>query len=274
MDAQTTVTVRCIACGKLGEVRPSCGCGANFEYISPGELAAKALKADSSKSNRAIAGDLGVDESTVRKARKATAGNPAVGKRTGKDGKTRRMPRKPPAPPRGAEAVIALADQGLSTKDIAAQTGVSERQARRAIEEEQLIRKGQADPVIDPATLPKTAREKLAIALRQQQRQERAEFERRVAAEYSARVQKTFPELEKMEREAREEKRLYERLRRETKTPMTMAEYTLVCSLLHPDSRESASREKLMRAFQMFEPKVFALTGEVKKNAQSTDRNR
>src|SRR5262252_5455019 len=59
--------------------------------------------------------------STVDKSKPAkTASNPkGAGRPKGS--------RKPPAPPRGADAVVALADQGLSTKDIAAETGVSER---------------------------------------------------------------------------------------------------------------------------------------------------
>lgn len=81
----------CSGCGAyaLG----ACSCG--VEYIpAAGQRAAKAVKADpqNRKSNRAIAADIGVDEGTIRKARKSTAENSAVEKRTGKDGRTRRMP--------------------------------------------------------------------------------------------------------------------------------------------------------------------------------------
>ena len=85
MDAQTTVTVRCTACGKLGEVKPSCGCGAAFEYISPGELAAKAIVDNPGMSDRALADKLGIGAETVRRARKSTAPNEAVEPRVGKE---------------------------------------------------------------------------------------------------------------------------------------------------------------------------------------------
>jgi hypothetical protein len=70
------------------------------------ELIVKLLEADPEKSNRAIAAWIGVDESTVRDARKksgagnpapdSTAGNPAVEKRVGRDGKARKLPKRKP----------------------------------------------------------------------------------------------------------------------------------------------------------------------------------
>jgi hypothetical protein len=119
-----------------------------------------------------------------------------------------------------------------------------------------------ADPVIDPKTLPKTAQEKLAIALRQQQRQERAEFEKRVAAEYTARVRQGFPELEKMEREARDGKRLYERLLRESKKLGTLSDWNNLVMCLHPDTRRGVSDERLDRALAWVQARKFAITGE------------
>lgn len=266
MDAQTTVTVRCIACGKLGEVRPSCGCGATFEYISPGELAAKAVEENPNLSDREIANKLGVGKDTVRRAR-TTGANAPVEPRTGKDGKTRQMPRKrgrPPKPPGVKQAQRSIDLLPEVWEQVKARATAGNMTVAEFIGQLLTVT---VDPTIDPTTLSRTGQDKLAAAIRQHRKILEREFEQRVAAEYTARVKRYFPELEKMEREARDTQRTYERLRRETKTPMTMAEYTLVCSCLHPDSRGSVSEERLMRAFQMFEPKVFALTGERKKNA-------
>jgi hypothetical protein len=82
------VRLTCSKCGAGGEA--SCDCG--VPYVPAGDRAAAAIAANPTKSNRAIADDLGVSEPTVRRARNATASHDAVGKRTGKDGKARKMP--------------------------------------------------------------------------------------------------------------------------------------------------------------------------------------
>lgn len=269
MDATTTLTLRCTVCGVLQEAK--CSCGASYGYISPGELAAKAVMDNPGMSDRSIADKIGVDKDTVNRARKSTGGNPPVDaeKRTGKDGKTRRLPKKRKNNPK-QEAIAAnqVLDGAKTQKQAAQDVGLDSVQGvKTGLAYEQGRRDAFAEIGADADFSKITAQQKRDAALRMYKKELDRQFEKRVAAEYTARVQKQFPELEKMERDARDEKRLYERLRREIKTPMTMAEYTLVCSLLHPDSRESVSRERLMRAFQMFEPKVFALTGEKKKNA-------
>lgn len=248
MDAQTTVTVRCTACGKLGEVKPSCGCGAAFEYISPGELAAQAVKDNPGMSDRAIADKLGISDKTVGKARKATADYSAVETRVGKDGKKRKQSRGRVKRPSAVSA-----DDWERFQAKAAAEGKSGAEVLGDL---------LADPVIDPKTLPKTTQEKLAVALRQQQRAQNAEFERRVAAEYTARVKRGFPELERMEREAREEKRLYERLRRESKKLGTLSDWNNLMFCLHPDTRRTASDEKFDAALRWVMLKKFAITGE------------
>jgi len=77
------------------EARAGCNCG--VEYVRPRDLAAKAIAdADSpKKSDRVIAAEIGVGRETVRRVRNSTAPNGAVAKRTGKDGRTRRLPQKP-----------------------------------------------------------------------------------------------------------------------------------------------------------------------------------
>jgi hypothetical protein len=72
-----------------------------FGFFSPRTFASSsraAVAANPEKSDRAIAEEIGVHHSTVNEARKrSTAGNPTVEKRTGRDGKTRRMPQVPRA---------------------------------------------------------------------------------------------------------------------------------------------------------------------------------
>jgi hypothetical protein len=69
-------------------------------HLTPDERHGKLvrlLKLHPEKSDRAIAAETGFSDTTVLRARKkATASNEAVGKRTGRDGKSRRMPAKKP----------------------------------------------------------------------------------------------------------------------------------------------------------------------------------
>jgi ParB-like nuclease domain len=64
------------------------------------ELLVKLLQLHPEMSDRAIAAEAGVSHTAVQKARKATGNQLPVGKRTGKDGRTRRMPtlKQKPAP--------------------------------------------------------------------------------------------------------------------------------------------------------------------------------
>jgi hypothetical protein len=60
------------------------------------------VKANPGKSNRAIADEIGASYETVRRARKTTDTDVSVKKRTGKDGKARKMPTPKPAPVKDA----------------------------------------------------------------------------------------------------------------------------------------------------------------------------
>jgi hypothetical protein len=63
--------------------------------LPAGEFAARALKANPEKSDRAIADDFGIGKDTVRRARKSSGASAPVQKRIGKDGKTRKLPHRP-----------------------------------------------------------------------------------------------------------------------------------------------------------------------------------
>jgi hypothetical protein len=108
--------------------------------------------------------------------------------------------RKAPKRHDKADQVMAAADAGKSNKEIAATTGVSERQVRHTIEEETIRREAEAQ--IDPATLSMTAQQKLDAALRQYQRKLDIQFEQRVAAEVDRRINAAFPLLKEKQQKA------------------------------------------------------------------------
>jgi hypothetical protein len=72
----------CTACGS--ETNATCTCGA--AYVPAAQRAAEAIKANPGKSDRAIAADIGVNQSTVSRARQS-GDAPASPERTGRDGK-------------------------------------------------------------------------------------------------------------------------------------------------------------------------------------------
>jgi hypothetical protein len=123
-----TATLRCTSCGKTTDV--VCSCGASYEYIAPGKLAAKAVEDNPGMSDRDIADKIGVSDTTVLRARKSTASKEAVEeKRTGKDGKTRRMPKRRERRRRNdataeAKAAAAVLDQGKTYKEAATESGL------------------------------------------------------------------------------------------------------------------------------------------------------
>jgi hypothetical protein len=84
----------CVGCGATASV--SCNCGK--AYVPPSMLAAAAIAANPSKSNRAIAEETGLGLGTVQRARKTGDPDGSPPKRTGKDGKSYPVKRKQPAP--------------------------------------------------------------------------------------------------------------------------------------------------------------------------------
>lgn len=77
--------LECSNCGATTSA--ACPCGVS--YVPAGTRAADAIAADPGKSNRAIAAELGVDEATVRAARKKSGAEySAPATVVGKDGKS------------------------------------------------------------------------------------------------------------------------------------------------------------------------------------------
>jgi hypothetical protein len=103
--------LHCSGCGAIAEA--SCNC--HMPYVPAGEVAAKAIKANPEKSNNAIAKEIGVGETTVRRIRGSPKGEPArrirgtskdvTARRIGKDGKSypATKPKRKPERKLGAE---------------------------------------------------------------------------------------------------------------------------------------------------------------------------
>jgi hypothetical protein len=96
--AAATKALWCSGCGAT--VAAACGCGR--PYLPAGKIAAVAVARYPEKSNRMIAEEIGIDESTVRYARSTAvfAAVEGLGKseRVGRDGKIRRLPHYEPTP--------------------------------------------------------------------------------------------------------------------------------------------------------------------------------
>jgi hypothetical protein len=85
----STPILRCSKCG--AETEAACMCA--VPYIPASKAAVKAITENPGLSNRAIAAKSGIPLETIRRARNVTDPNGSVEKRTGRDGKTRRMPK-------------------------------------------------------------------------------------------------------------------------------------------------------------------------------------
>jgi hypothetical protein len=78
--------LRCEGCGTLADA--ACGCG--LPYVPASKRAKDAIAAAPHKSDRAIAAEIGVNQSTVSRVRKRTDAPASVAKRIGRDGKARK----------------------------------------------------------------------------------------------------------------------------------------------------------------------------------------
>lgn len=141
-------------------------------------------------------------------------------------------------------SIIALADAGLTYAEIAIETGIGARQVRHVLERERTRRT--TEPVIDPATLSKTAQEKLNMAVRQHRRQLDLTFEQRVREEIHKRLDQIV--LPEWKRQIAEAKQIYE----SRKGIMDKATFNRIRRGLHPDSRKSISDGVLGEAFDAF----------------------
>lgn len=266
----------CSACGAPGE--GSCRCGA--AYVSPGERAAAAVKANPAESDRTLAKEAGVGLGTIQRARKKS-GDPheSPKKRRGQDGKSYTVKRAPRRRGSGKTAQKyqqarpavrdSIAAGVLSVKQIAAAQGVSVDTVERAALAEQARMDLLDELGVDPKTLSLSAQAKLEISKRVLERQLNAAHAARMHGleeEIRQRVLKQGKEylakLNAMEVKARETVERYTGYLNNSKPPFTIDQFKTILMCLHPDGQRT--EDKLSEAFRLFNAKKLQLTGERK----------
>lgn len=231
--------------------------------------------------NRQIAKKLNVGHDTVAKAKKLAKEAPdlaekvkkgemtlgaAYKKMTGKDANL--------ADHYAATKVVAAFDRGLTLKQIAAETGIGQRQVRHIVDDEKKKRKAIADakPDIDAKTLSMSAQEKLETAVKQHKKKLDSEHDERVRVEAVARADEVIVfALDRAKKEARDMQAtlaLAHKVIQQKGGLMTKVTYNLIRSCLHPDSRKSVSDDRLSKAFHAFET-MEKLIGEDKPTVDS-----
>lgn len=255
----------CSSCGAPGE--GSCRCG--VPYVTPGERAEAAVKANPGKSDRTIAEELGVSHTTVQRARKATGTNVPVEKRTGKDGKARKMPRHKTVTKEKMQEVLKVRrERGISQKEAGREAGFSEQGVKKA----EAYYEGWEDCLdslgVNPETMAMSAKAKLETAKRL--------MERKLNAEHAARMRGLEEEVrQRVLKEGKEYlTRMKEREEKAAKTIETYQEYTnnhkpllstdqfnLLRKCLHQGGI-AASPKDFDAAFDLIQSKKFKLTGQ------------
>lgn len=272
----------CSKCGATGQM--NCGCG--VEYVKAAEFAARVVAdpANVGKSDRQLAEEIGVSDKTVAKARRqTTAEKSAVETRTGRDGKTRRMPKaKEPQPKvepkvtdkmaQAIEMVAPLIEAGLPVKARALSEKHPEVGSHYVFEAATAaVAYAKQHPAVDASTLPKTAQEKLASAERQMRHRLEGEYKKRHAGLDEEVRQRVLKEgkayrdrmTERTEAADATEIRFREFMDQQTKI-LTRVEFLKLQQCVIGDNPDSSSPERRKWAAQLLNEKRFALTGEKK----------
>jgi lambda repressor-like predicted transcriptional regulator len=153
---------------------------------------------------------------------------------------------KPHQPRPQADKIAALHDAGLSTKDIASEVGMGERNVSVTLREE-LVKRQAVATMVSPDTLSLSAQQKLEAAIRQHKRQLDLEFEQRVQAEVQSRLEATIlPHYN-------EKYNLYMSVIKARKGIMDRASYRKILAALHPDRQlDPALKKRAADAFNLF----------------------
>lgn len=177
---------------------------------------------------------------------------------------------KPPAAPvtrnKQAAEIVELAEQGVPRKKIAEETGASERTVRRELELEALVDTALAEATpLDWATIPGNQRDKLERAKTSIRKQLEREFRTRLLAEVDQYRAKLDADLTAYKAAYDKQNAAFNAVRDEerrryqegievhrAKGLIAPDDYNLIRSCLHPDSRASATDEKLAAAFRLF----------------------
>ena len=253
----------CSSCGAPGE--GTCHCGA--PYVTPGQRAEEAVRANPEKSNCAIAEEIGVSSATIRRARqKSTSSCDEVEPRIGRDGKIRKMPRPRPKMDAAIAAVQAIAARGdMPTRNNVRAAGASAHLAQLAVEAFRAAQEVTAE--IDETALakaaetalPKTMKAKFDIALKHALKQMEREFEQRVR-------QRSQENDEKLWKPHYDEKlKLAEAIVAGRDGVFTKADFNKILACLHPDHIASLGEDWAKRhneAFRLFREAEIKLVGE------------
>jgi hypothetical protein len=146
-----------------------------------------------------------------------------------------------------AEAIAAslYLDQGMTREQAASSAGVGEKVVQLAVAREEGRREVLAAPPIDAATLTMPAQEKLAIALRQQARQQDRDFEQRVLDECRKRLDEMIlPHHAKKLADA-------QAIIAARKGVMSRANFKKILACLHPDRVSDELKSKYTEAFHI-----------------------
>ena len=255
----------CSACG----VDAACNCGAPI--ISARERAARAIAANPEKSDRALAAEVDVAPNTVSAARKTTAQSCAVDtknethettaqscavdtknethetSRIGRNGKiylARRVASTKEAEVRATIRPAVERGETIPTREnLAKELGISQATVRRAIHAEHIrIETLQEEPPIDPSILSASAQEKFAaLEIRLRAKLEK-EFEERVQAEVSRRINEDI--------EPSWEARFERANLMAGRKPLTNKEYRTIMAALHPDCLNADQRTIALDIFK------------------------
>lgn len=178
---------------------------------------------------------------------------------------------KPPTKQRKSERdaqIAALKEQGKTRTEIAEAIGINPRNIDNAVRANRAAEQAREEALlesIDYATAPASAQAKIDAMVRRRTRELEKEFRTRVLAEVDQARAKLLEDLaahkaqldernQKLNALRNEERRRYQLgiEAQQAKGLITPDEYNVIRSCLHPDSRASATEEKLAAAFRLF----------------------
>lgn len=218
----------------------------------------------------AIAGQIGISQQTVGRDLETLSIVDNV-KGQGKDTRGRKKSTgrkrggtKPQLKERN-EKIVALADKGLPTKEIAAEVGIVPRAVSQIIEHEQIRREAQAEPIIERAALSMTAQQKLDAAIKQHKAKLDEQFHQRVHDRIQERIKEFWlPHYQKQLDDA-------QTVLKSRKGIMPRAMFRKILACLHPEYRDTVGKDMLTEVFNFFKDKELVLCSE-KELPSSTHR--
>jgi hypothetical protein len=232
-------TLHCSKCGV--SVEAACTCG--VPYIPAGEAAIAALKTYPGLSDRAIGKKTRIHYSTIRRARmveEPTDAFASVEYRKGLDGRTRRMPSSPPLPPPPPPPPPPTV------------TFVTVEPTETFVPVEPTV-----PPKVDSVSKP--TREEVRAQKRYDKRLAKLDAREKALDEREAQLierEKRYEELEaSFEQTVKTQVWRIQQSQMSALSsnvaPLNEQQFKLLISMCHPDTRQSASEEKLREAYDL-----------------------